>query len=326
MKIIFITDTHFRGTAPKNRKDDFVHTLKNKISEVVGYCNKNNADILLHGGDFFDRPDVSPAVFKDFARILMDCKCPIFGVHGNHDIYGYNPNTLPRTMLGILHGLEIVNLLDKSPRVIERNSIQLQLTGCGYSYDIEQKESYITKNTTNSDFAIHLVHGLLLPKKSLPTDKLTLIDDIKETEADITLCGHYHAGFGIIDIESKFFINPGALVRIDNSLSEIRREPKMLEILLTKGEKPEVKFIPLKCVQRGDAVLDRTEIELKSDKEAKIVDFLEGILDITSNKYLVAEEIINTIAESTGVNEVVKKRTLELISQIQAEFTEQDIS
>lgn len=326
MKIIFITDTHFRGTAPKNRKDDFVHTLKQKLSEVIHYCNKNHVNLLLHGGDFFDRPDVSPAIFKDFARILMDCKCPVFGVHGNHDIYGYNPNTLPRTMLGILDGLNIVNLLDKNPKVIEEKGIKLQLTGCGYSYDVEQKESYITKNITDSDFVIHLVHGLLLPKKSLPTDKLTIIDDIKDTEADITLAGHYHSGFGVIEFDNKFFINPGALVRIDNSFSEIRRQPKMLEIQLTKGKKPVVKLIPLKSVQRGDAVLDRTQIELKSDKEAKIVDFLEGILDITSNKYLVAEEIINSIAESTGVNETVKKRTLELISQVQAEFTEQDIS
>lgn len=326
MKLLFITDTHFRGTSPKNRKDDFVQTLKNKLLEVVEYCNTQNVDLLLHGGDFFDRPDVSPAVFRDYAKILLSCKCPIYGVHGNHDIYGHNPATLPRTMLGILDGLNIVNLLDSNPKTVEAKDIKLQLTGCGYSYDMEKKESYIAKNITSSDFLIHVVHGMLLPKKSLPTEKLTIIDDIKETEANITLCGHHHSGFGVVDIEDKLFINPGALVRIDNSLSEMKRDPRMLEITLSKGTKPKVKYITLKSAQRGDAILDRTEIENKENVEGKLIDFLDGILDITNNKYLVIEEIINSIAESTGVEEIVKRRTLELISDIQSDFSQQDIS
>ncbi|QNO16499.1 metallophosphoesterase [Alkalicella caledoniensis] len=325
MKIVFITDTHFRGTTPKNRKDDFLLTLKAKLTEVVNYCNNNSVDLLLHGGDFFDRPDVSPSVFKDFAKILFNCNCPIYGVHGNHDIYAQNPSTLPRTMLGILDGLEIVNLLDKEPIVID-SDIKLQLTGCGYSYDIEQKENYIVSNTTNSDYCIHIVHGMLLPRKSLPTEKLTTIDQIRSTEADITLTGHYHGGFGIYELDNKYFINPGALVRIDNSLTEIKRQPKILEINLDKRSKPTIKEIPLKSVQKGEHILDRSEIEARMEKESKLIDFLDGILDISNNKLMVIEEIVSSIAENTGVDEVVKRKALEVIANIQSDFSEQDIS
>ena len=327
MKIVYITDTHFRGTTPKNRKDDFVITLQGKLKEVVNYCNINNVDLLLHGGDFFDRPDVSPTIFNQFAKILLKCKCPIYGVFGNHDIYGQNPSTISRTMLGILNELGIVKLMDKGdePIVID-GDVKLQLTGCGYRYDMEQKDNYIIKNTTSSHYAIHMVHGMLLPNKSLPTDNLTIIEDISSTEANITLTGHYHSGFGIIEYKDKYFINPGALVRIDNSIREIKREPKLLEINLQKDVTPWFKLIPLKSVLKGEDVLDRSEIENRDSQQSKLIDFLDGILDITNNKYMLIEEIINSIAESTGVEKEVKEKALEIIAEVQTELTDKDIS
>jgi len=56
----------------------------------------------------------------------------------------------------------------------------------------------------------------------------TLLDDIKETEADITFAGHYHSGFGVRKINSKYFINPGSIVRISSSLTELERKPEVV--------------------------------------------------------------------------------------------------
>ena len=61
MRILFFTDTHIRGTNPQNRKDNFPETLYLKMEEVFDIAKKNNVDILLHGGDIFDRPDNSPS-------------------------------------------------------------------------------------------------------------------------------------------------------------------------------------------------------------------------------------------------------------------------
>ncbi|HEX9063276.1 MAG TPA: metallophosphoesterase, partial [Clostridia bacterium] len=96
MKFIFLTDTHIKGSNPKSRKDNFYETLKMKFNEVGEICDRVGADYILHGGDWFDRPDVSPAVVKDFAQIIMNFKRPVFTVAGNHDIYGHNPGTLGR--------------------------------------------------------------------------------------------------------------------------------------------------------------------------------------------------------------------------------------
>ena len=77
-----------------------------------------------------------------------------------------------------------------------------------------------------------MVHGMLLNKPFIKGIPYTLIDDIKDTKANITLSGHYHSGFGIINVEGKYFVNPGSLVRITNSLAEINRIPKVAIIKL----------------------------------------------------------------------------------------------
>ena len=51
LKILFLTDTHIRGTNPKNRIDDFVQTLENKLCEIVNIINEENIDFVIHGGD-----------------------------------------------------------------------------------------------------------------------------------------------------------------------------------------------------------------------------------------------------------------------------------
>ncbi|HLS54237.1 MAG TPA: metallophosphoesterase, partial [Tissierellaceae bacterium] len=62
MKLLFFTDTHIRGTTPKNRKDDFPEALERKLYEVLDLINKENIDYVLHGGDLFDRPDLSVSI------------------------------------------------------------------------------------------------------------------------------------------------------------------------------------------------------------------------------------------------------------------------
>ena len=66
---MFLTDTHIRGTTPKNRLDNFPETLENKFKEIIQIINNYNIDFLLHGGDLFDRPDVSISIMSNFAEL-----------------------------------------------------------------------------------------------------------------------------------------------------------------------------------------------------------------------------------------------------------------
>ena len=313
MKLLYFTDTHIRGTNPKNRLDNFYQTLKNKFHEVIEIAKYENVDYILHGGDLFDRPDPSVSIVSDFAKIFNEFRVPIYIVSGNHDIFGHNPSTLDRTMLGLLCNLGILNLVNDRKIILEKD-IKVQLTAAPYVYSMDSKENiknYIVKEKDKTcKYAIHLTHGFLIDKPFLKEVSHTLISDIKDTCADITFGAHNHYGFTTQVIDGKYFINPGALVRISNSMAEMNRKPKVNIIELSDEIK--VKDVYLKTAKPGNEVLDRSEMERHKFKGMKINEFKEIIDSSVSLNNTDIFSLLNSIAkmDSIGadvINEAFKR-------------------
>lgn len=320
LKLLFITDTHIRGTTPKNRKDVFVDTIEQKLIEITHIIKNNNIDFVLHGGDLFDRPDVSISIVSKFATILDQIKVPFYLISGNHDIYGHNPDTLNRTMLGLLDVLGVVKVINKGEKIIlEKNHIKVQLTGQPYVYDIDIPNNinyYILDEVLDSvDFSIHMVHGMLLDKPFIKGIPFTLVDDIKNTLADITLSGHYHAGFKTIKLDEKYFINPGSMVRVTNSLNEINRIPQV--VLIELNDKINIKNIPLNSALPGDEVLDRKEIERSLFKNERMLEFKQTINESLDFEKMDINEVLIEVSNAEGVDDNVKIEALRRIAMSQ---------
>ena len=231
MRILFFTDSHIRGTTPRNRKDDFVDTLEEKFLEIRDIINTNHVDFVLHGGDLFDRPDVSISITARFSRILKEIQAPIYIVMETTA----GITTHYRTMLGLLSQLDIFTIIDEKDKLIlDKDGIRVQVTGQPYIYNMDDsanRKYYILDDVDEGvNYSIHIVHGMLLDKPFVKGVPYTLVEEIKDTKADITLAGHYHSGFDNIQIEGKYFINPGSIVRISNSLREMERRPKVIII------------------------------------------------------------------------------------------------
>ncbi|GAE89206.1 metallophosphoesterase family protein [Acetivibrio straminisolvens] len=316
MKFLFFTDSHIRGTTPKNRKDNFYETLKDKFYEIGDISKQLKVDYILHGGDWFDRPDISPSIVREFAVIIKSFDKPIYTVAGNHDIYGHNPETVGRTMLGLLEGTGIINLLGYDDEVIlEKDGITVQLTGKPYNYDIDGenfRDYYIVKKRADVDYAINIVHGMLLLKPFYEGIKYTLLDDIKETQADITFAGHYHSGFGVREINSKYFINPGSIVRVSSSLTELGRRPEVVFLELD-GCGIHIEEIELKTARPGDEVLDREKLEAAKDRNLKLHRFYQGIEASEKYKKINISQIVEEIALSDDLSREVKEEALRRI-------------
>ncbi len=322
MKLLFFTDTHIKGTTPKNRKDNFYETLKRKFNEICDISNELEVDFILHGGDWFDRPDISPSIVREFAIIIRSFGKEVYTVAGNHDIYGHNPGTISRTMLGILEGTGVVKLLkDDEKVVLEKGGISLQLTGKSYNYDIDGQDYakyYIVKKSSKVDYAINIVHGMLLKKPFYEGIQYTLLDDIKDTEADITFAGHYHSGFGVKNINDKYFVNPGSIVRVSNSISEIERKPKIVYIELEDDMK--IREIELKSALPGEEVLDREELEKAKDRSLRLHQFYQGISQSMEYKKIDIASIVENIASNQDLSKEVKEEALRRIAIAQESF------
>lgn len=317
MKILFFTDTHIRGTTPKNRKDDLVDTLGKKFNEIVEISNSNNVDFVLHGGDLFDRPDVSISIVSKFVTILNKFKAPIYIISGNHDVYGHNPQTIHRTMLGLFNAMGIIHLIDEGEVVfLRKDDINVQLTGQPYIYSIDEKINIskyrVERIDEKANFSIHMVHGMLLDRPFIKGIPYTLVDDIRDTKADITLAGHYHSGFGIIKSDDKYFVNPGSIIRITNSLKEIERIPQV--VMITLKDDIKIELIPLKSALPGEEVLDRQEIENFIFKNERLTQFKQSVDSTANFEKLDINEILLNISLAEEVSDKVKQEALKRIS------------
>lgn len=319
MRLLFLTDTHIRGNTPKNRNDNLFETLERKFIEVNQIIEEYKIDFLLHGGDLFDRPDVSISIVNRFASIINSIKVPIYIISGNHDIYGHNPQTINRTMLGLLDALGVVKVIrDEEKIFLEKNGIIVQLTGKSYTYNIDEidKSDYLVKDVSkDADYSIHMVHGMLLDKPFIKGIPYTLIEDIVDTEANITLSGHYHSGFGIVEINNKYFVNPGSLIRITNSLAEIERMPKVT--LIDLSDHIHIELIQLKSAKPGSQVLDRREIENHIFKSERLFEFKQSIDTAVNFEKLEINEILMAVSNAEGVSQEVKEEALKRIANSQ---------
>ena len=317
MKLLVVNDTHIRGTTPSRRVDNFKETLLNKLQEVRQIAEEEEVDCILHSGDLFDRPDTAPSIVSEFVKVLRSFPMEFYIVAGNHDLYGHNPETLPRTMLGLLVASGIVELIGQD-RIIKEdaiNEIKVQITGRSFDYtlDNENSEAYEVEKQEDVDYALHLVHGMLLDKPVFE-DGYTLIEDI-ETEADITITGHYHLGYGVKKFNGSYFLNPGSLVRISADLKEISRMPKVA--LIDLKDEISIELIELDSAQNGDKVLDRSELEKQKFREKRLADFNQQISAAGEFKHFKIDDILDEVANNQNISKNIKEEALNRISQAQ---------
>lgn len=321
MKFVFLTDTHIKEKNPINRLDNYFETVINKIDEVAHFAVDNKVDFIVHGGDLFDTPTVSTICLVKFNRILFYLKennINFYVVSGNHDIYGRNPDTLPRTHLGLLESFEAVEMLDRYNTVEERcsNGKTIKIVGTPYIYkmDGEDKKAYLLNDYEKDDneFLINVVHGMLLEKPFIKEIEHTVVTDILDTKADLTLSGHYHTGFGVIKLNGKTFLNPGSLTRCSNTTEEYKRMPQYALIEINEDFKLDIKLIDVKCAKPGFEVLDREYIEKHKNDKLEVLNFENTIREAANfdkyDYYSVLEEIIKSDNVEKAVIDEAKKR------------------
>jgi exonuclease SbcD len=168
------------------------------------------------------------------------------------------------------------------------------------------------------DYAINIVHGMLLKKPFYEGIQYTLLEDIKDTEADITFAGHYHSGFGIRNINDKYFVNPGSIVRVSNTISEIERKPKIVYIELE--DDIEIREIELKSALPGEEVLDREELEKAKDRSLRLHQFYQSISQTMEYKKIDIASIVENIASNQDLSREVKEEALRRIAIAQESF------
>lgn len=300
MKFIHVTDLHIMGRTPKYRKDDFLQTILEKIEWVQKYAEDIEATAILCTGDLFDRADTAYSVLNDVIPVMRRSKVPWVSVIGNHDEYGYNPDTILRTPMGTLMRQGIVTHVGynyKSYDCYANDTDIVVITGCDstiqtdnredkeYDYGVYSGEEIIfpldPEDMNKKITTIHLSHGFLANKNWGDKIHHTQINEIYDkVEADIVLAGHEHSGFGIVKTPNgKLFVNGGALGRITAGVGDINREVMISEITVENGVY-DAKLVPVAIARDVDEVMD-LELARKEKERIEILNnFTESANEI----------------------------------------------
>lgn len=284
-KFLFMTDTHARTNNPVSRKDDFSETILKKIEWCVNYANEIGA-FILHGGDWVNRPDTSPAYVSKVCKILGDSTLPIYGIIGNHDIYGYNTDTFYRTPLHIANVCGTFNIIDSEQPLRFGNIYVSGSHSTGLIDKNGRTAEYYTPRKLipkeHNEVRIHIVHGFLTDHDWPDGVPYTKIDNVLDTDADILLTGHEHCGYGILTKNETVFCNPGALGRVSAAVGDVNRNVQVAVIEVTDNGEVKVDLVPLPedIAKPAEEVLDRDKLEEEKAANAKIETFAAQIEQI----------------------------------------------
>jgi DNA repair exonuclease SbcCD nuclease subunit len=277
MKILFMTDSHFKSSPPRYRIDDWYATQFAELDEILEIARDNKVDLILHGGDFLDKQKVSHQLITDLMKHLKNSLAPIYTLLGNHGLEGYNHSTVDNSGLGNLIEAGIVNRLDTYIDPIKKFVIR------GYHTSLEIPRSYLLGKEFKDYTKIAVGHQYIIPVDSLPFQYVHPRD--VETDANLFLLGHWHSPFNY----GKFH-NPGSIARW--SIDSRKRIPQVLLIgflSANSNELPTILSVPLKSASLAqwnlEAVTEEREREMELNK------FVQSLESTTFENFDISEVV-----------------------------------
>ena len=324
LKFLLIGDRHNSENTPSSRIDnDYALTCEQKDMEIMHIAKTHGVNAILHPGDFFT--DSDKKLGNEFMGKIVNrwrsCGIPLIGIAGNHDLIGNNIDSLPSTTAGLLDSiLGSINLFKiiKNGEIVSftDGTITVNITGTNFHKGMDRPENigdYVVTNKT-ADYHIHIVHGMLTAKSYGKLFRHTIIDQIANTHADITFCGHDHVGFGTINYKNKWFVNPGAVVRLSSAENELNRTVKVVLVTIDK-DGISLTDIPLTSARPSNEVLSRTHIEEAQEKEA-YEDFIkDGVRKLKLGDSLSINEVLDNIYQRDEIPEKIRKSITDSIAR-----------
>jgi len=253
MKILYFTDSHFGDRRPSMRLDeDYIETQIKKIKEVFDISVEEKVDMIIHGGDLFDKAKASHLIVNQITPFFKNNHLPFYMTIGSHDVVGYNLEELDYTGLG---------------NFIRNGHIKI-LNDESFAHGIHCKTSLqIPQGYENT---ILVMHETVSPIPQ-PFDYISL-EQIASLNKNVTVfSGHLHKQF-YKEINGSRFYNPGPLVRTD--IGEISIKPAVV-IYDTVSQKGEFKY--LTSAKDGKEVFAYTKAAEIKQKEQEFQNFINSI-------------------------------------------------
>ncbi len=277
-------DLHWRAVNPRARTDDFQAALVAKLMEIFSLARQHRCAAILQTGDLTDTAGLQLSTIGDLMEVLRESPCPVLAVPGNHDTWGANPDTLPRTPFGLLaRGGWIQDVSQHSFHLISADGVPVVVTGHAYDAETDlEPGQYAAPAAEAEAFRVHMTHGMLLRREPGFPVRHTTLAQIAGLQGlpDVLINGHEHLSHWVQRVGQTLILKPGALARLTAHVEEIHR-PVQVMLLTVTGTFPvaQVFNITLQSARPGTEVLSRdhlAEVAERTDHLAEFLTLLEG--------------------------------------------------
>jgi len=307
-RFIFFTDAHISGMTPRHRVDNYQQALLKKIEEVYDLAKKHSCEFLVFGGDLFDTHRIfSYEVISGLMDIICDSGLKTYSIIGQHDLYGYNPETFKSSTLAfVIKRCGLFEIIWQPSAVCGVNL---------FPSHVWQDVNESLKATLPTDHPNVLIAHCLFTNKKLPYNTISTEDFGKTSPYDLVLAGDLHCGFETHRVNKSWFCNPASLAR--QEINEADRIPKVALISIQSGSDPEIEMIPLKSARPGvevfgENVADIFKSETKDTGPAN--NFVDDLLQFE------AESVdIYALIRKIGMQRGISKDVLNYIEMKRAE-------
>ncbi len=306
MRILYLTDVHFKMKSPINRIDNYYDSIKDKFQEVLEIAKKEKVDIIIDGGDILDSPIVSLKMCDEIIEMIEKNQISYYGIFGNHSlINGHIENSESSTLAHIFRRSKWIKYLDNID--LTDTNENLYIKGYEYYHGIENdiRDKGLYHEIKDENVITIAVPHILITEKPLPYQAFHVPYKDLKTNYDFVLVSHNHFEFGIKEVGKTKIISIGALCRLTAHEKDYSRKPK---IAIIDTETKEVETIELKIAKPLDQIFDLQALKERKDSEAGLSDFIEK-LQSTKIQSLNLHEIITEIG-------VTKKAPVEVIEEI----------
>ncbi len=300
LKFITFTDIHISSVNPSSRKGNYEGDILNKLEQIKTVGEKLKVDFFICAGDLFNlkAPMRNPhALNSRLINLFKSYPAPIYATEGNHDLRQDSYETFEEQPINVIYSSDALIQARNIKKTINNISVKIR----SIPFQEEPNLEVLDRADKDVDVSIFILHLYASPDGGmLFKTKLFSYEEISKLMDDVFVLGHYHVDQGVEILKSnnkpQHFINLGAISRGSLSDEDVKRQPKISVVTVSKEDGKiiiDVDLIKLK-VKPVDEVFDLVvhEREKKEQKEAKeFVDKLKTDMIEAPEEDRISEEI-----------------------------------
>lgn len=254
--IVYCTDIHY-GAAPVSRKDDYNKVILKKVEFCLKLA-KQQAALLLIGGDLFDKPQQR---FYDLIPLLLMFRkyntVRVIVNRGNPSHDGLRENS-PLTLL------EHANVLETSDNRDYVDIGSLRIIFAPNSVNPMSRDVFISDHHENYLMTHHLIVNTATVYDHI------IMEDF-HTDCSLVFCADYHPYQGILKYNDTIFVAPGSIARRKATKDNIEKVPRC--VLLTDND---IKMVDVPFEQ--DVWVEQVDVEKVEKTELDITAFTNELI------------------------------------------------